>query len=145
CGFEATDYMSGQVGIQLAEILNYPQVTSIVAIEPKDNGIVVKQETEEGYKMVDVALPAVVTVAKPDYEPRYPTMKNKMAARKIEIPVLTSEDLGTDSSKVGENSFVKVIKNFAPAKKSAGIKIKEETNGESAIKAVEMMAEAKVF
>ena len=64
----------------------------------------------------------------------------------MEIAVLTSADLGTDSEKVGvSGSFVKVIKTFAPSKKTAGVKIKEASGAESAVKAVEMMAQAKVF
>lgn len=146
CGQEATDFVSGQVGIQLAEILGVNQVTNIIAIDPADGGILAKQETEEGYRMVSAQVPAVVTVSKPDYDPRYPTMRNKMAARKMEILEFSAADLGTDESKVGASgSFVKVVKSFAPEKKNAGLKIKEETAEESAIKAVGMMAEAKVF
>lgn len=145
CGKEATDFTSAQVGPQLAEILGVGQVTSILALEPSEAGITAKQETEEGYKTIEVATPCVVTVTKPDYDPRYPTMRNKMAARKKEIPVLTSAELGTESDKVGAASFVKVIRTFAPPKKEAGVKIQEETGAESAAKAVDMMAEAKLF
>lgn len=146
CGQEATDFVSGQVGSQLAEILNLGQVTDVIAVDPDAEGVLVKKETEEGYKMIKMATPALVTVAKPEYDPRYPTMKGKMAAKKMEIPVLTASDLGTDAGKVGEaGSFVKVIEMSAPAKKSAGVKIKEATVEETVAKAVDMMASAKVF
>lgn len=146
CGLEATDYSTRQVGAQLAQLLGVGQVTSIVAIDPKDKGISAKQETEEGYKMIEVATPCVVTVTKPDYDPRYPTMRNKMAARKVEVPVFTAADLGTEESKVGvKGSFVKVVRTFAPPKKEAGVKIQEESGIDSASKAVTMMAEAKVL
>ena len=143
CGQEATDFTSGQVGQQLAEILNYGQITNIVDIESIDKGISAKQETEEGYRVVEGEIPVVVTVSKPNYEPRYPTMKAKMAARKMEIPVLTVDDLDIEKDKVGEKgAVIKVIKNFAPAKKSAGVKMKEE---DAVVKAVKLMADASVL
>lgn len=146
CGQEATDFTSGQVGAQMAEFLCINQVTNIVSIDNSDTGILCKQETEEGYNMISASIPALVTVSKPEYDPRYPTMKNKMAARKMDIPIFTSSDLSTEPENVGLNgSHVKVIKTFAPAKKSAGIKIQEKTAADSVIKAVTMMSEAKVF
>ena len=137
CGKETTDFTSSQVGPMLAEILGLPQVTNIVGLEPADAGLAVKQETEEGYNMVDVATPCVVTVTKPEYDPRYPTMKSKMAARKIVIPDLAVEVI-TDAK-------VSVAKVYEPAKKEAGVKIKEETVEETVAKAIGLMAEAKVF
>lgn len=146
CGLEATDYTSRQVGPQLAQLLGVGQVTSIIGIEPGNKGVVAVQETEEGYKVIEADTPCVVTVTKPDYDPRYPTMRNKMAARKMEVPVLTAADLGTEASKVGiAGSFVKVVRTFAPPKKEAGVKIQGESGEESAIKAVDMMADAKVL
>jgi Electron transfer flavoprotein, beta subunit len=146
CGLEATDYSSRQVGAQLAQLLEIGQVTAVLAVDPENKGISVKQETEEGYRMIEASVPCVLTITKPDYDPRYPTMRNKMAARKVDVPVFTAADLGTDASKVGANgSFVKVVRNFAPAKKEAGVKIQEESGEECAAKAVTMMAEAKVI
>ena len=68
---------------------------------------------------------------------RYPTMKSKMAARKKDIPVVETG--------VNPGSPVKVVKVYTPAKKSAGVKIKEETNEESALKAFAMLVDAKVL
>ena len=121
----------------LAEIMGLPQVTNIVGLEPAEAGLAVKQETEEGYNMVDVATPCVVTVTKPEYDPRYPTMKSKMAARKVVIPDLAVE--------VNTDAKVSVTKVYEPAKKEAGVKIKEETVEETVAKAIGLMAEAKVF
>lgn len=146
CGKETTDYTSSQVGPMLAEIMDIPQVTNIIALDPAEGGLSVKQETEEGYNMVDVATPCVVTVTKPSYDPRYPTMKSKMAARKVQIPDITAADMGADASLMGEaGAKCKVVKVFEPAKKEAGVKIKEETVEETVAKAVAMMSDAKVF
>ena len=146
CGKETTDFTSSQVGPMLAEILGLPQVTNIVELNPKDGGLEIKQETDEGYNLVDVATPCVVTVGKPSYDPRYPTMKNKMAARKVQIPDLTAADMGADASLMGgADAKVKCVKVYEPAKKEAGVKIKEKTVEETVAKAVGIMLDAKVF
>ena len=88
-----------------------------------------------------MATPCVVTIQKPDYDPRYPTIKTKMAARKAKINAITAADAG-----VGEvANLTKVLKVYEPPKKQAGIKIQEETVADSVIKAVAIMAEAKVL
>ncbi|MEA4971850.1 MAG: electron transfer flavoprotein subunit beta/FixA family protein [Candidatus Metalachnospira sp.] len=137
CGKESTDYACGQVTQQVAEKLGYGEVVDVIGFETKDDVIAVKKETEEGYNMLEVAAPCVLGVIKPNYEPRYPTMKSKMAARKKEIPAV---EVG-----VSATSPVKVVKVYTPAKKSAGVKIKEETNEESALKAFSMLVDAKVL
>jgi len=114
CGKETTDCTTGMVGTQLAERLGIGCVTGIVDIELKDGGISVKQETEEGYNVVETSLPAVVTVNKPAYDPRYPTMKSKMAARKIPIGEISKADLGVEDDKIVPS--VKVISLSEPPK-----------------------------
>ncbi len=142
CGREATDRATGQFGPQLAETLGTGIICDLVDIEQTDEGIRGKQETEEGYHLVESVTPCVVTVNKPPYDPRYPTIKSKMAARKMKIPVLSAAEL--EGAEAGEPN-VEIIKVYEPAKREAGIKIQEETVEDSAVKAVEMMAEAKVL
>lgn len=142
CGREATDRASGQFGPQLAETLGVGVIVDLVDIEQTDTGICAKQETEEGYRKVAASTPCVVTVNKPAYDPRYPTIKSKLAARKMTIPVLSAAEL--DHADPGKPT-THVVKVFEPAKRQAGVKIKEETAADSAIKAVEMMAAAKLL
>lgn len=142
CGREATDKAEGQVGPQLAEALGLGVITDLVDIQQTDAGIQAKQETEEGYRLVDAALPCVVTVNKPPYDPRYPTIKNKLAARKMPIPALDAAALGGVAPGTAGSHVVKV---YEPAKRQAGVKIKEETCEESVAKAIAMMADAKVL
>ena len=137
CGKESTDCASGQVGTMLAANLDLPVVPNLVDIETIDGGISAKQETEEGYNVVEAATPCVVTVTKPEYDPRYPTIKSKMAARKIAINELVVDDVAA--------AAITVLNNAEPPKKAAGVKIQEETIEESTLKALEMMKEAKVF
>ncbi|MEI3267355.1 MAG: hypothetical protein V8R85_09970 [Frisingicoccus sp.] len=57
--------------------MDVPVVPNLVDIEAIDGGVSAKQETEEGYNVIEVATPCVVTVTKPEDEPRYPTIKSK--------------------------------------------------------------------
>lgn len=147
CGKEATDAALGQTGVQLSEMLDTGVITNVIEISCTEDRVTAKQETEEGYRLIESDCPCVVTVTKPDYDPRYPTIKNKMAARKKPIGTIKAEDLSMlDPEKTGEEgAFVKVLKMYEPPKKEAGIKIQEETAEDSALKAVAMMADAKVF
>ncbi|MDR3258597.1 MAG: electron transfer flavoprotein subunit beta/FixA family protein [Fusobacteriaceae bacterium] len=147
CGKETTDSTAGQVGCQLAEQLDRGLITNIIEINPAAAGISAKHETEEGYIVIESVLPAVVTITKPNYDPRYPTIKNKMAARKMAIDEIKAADLkDIDNSKIGESGvYVKTLKYYEPPKRQAGIKIKEEKCEESTLKAIAMMVEAKVI
>ena len=91
---------------------------------------------------MDAPLPCVVTVNKPPYDPRYPTIKSKLAARKMPIPTLDAAALGGVAPGAAGSHVVKV---YEPAKRQAGVKLKEETCEETVAKAIAMMADAKVL
>ena len=137
CGKETTDFATGQVGIMLADELNYGVVTNLVDIDIETGKVIAKKETETGYEKVELASPCVVTVNKPNYEPRYPTIKSKMAARKKEITEISVE--------VANESPVKEVQLFSPPKRQAGVKIKAGTAEEIVAQAIQKMLEAKVF
>lgn len=147
CGKQTIDSGSGQVGPQIAEYLGIPQLTYVSKIEVKGDTIVVNREHDEGYEVIEAKLPVLCTVVKSINEPRYATIKSKMAANKAKIDVLTAADLPEiDTAKIGlEGSPTKIIKTYAPPKRSAGVRIKEETGRESALKLVEMLVEAKII
>ena len=72
--------------------------------------------------------------------------KTKMAARKATINEVTAADLAVDAAKIGEaGSLTKVLKLYEPPKKQAGVKIQEETVADSTMRALAMIAEAKVL
>lgn len=136
CGKESTDEISSQVGAILAEKMELPLVTSVVGFETTEGGIKAKKETEEGYEFYEVASPAVFTVAKPEYELRYPSIKSKMAARKAQIPV--AEGLTADASVI--------CKGYEePKKREAGVKIQEEEDADAVAKAMELLFADKVL
>ena len=143
CGKESTDTGCGQVGAQISEILKRGFVSDIIEISQKDDVFQFNQETEEGYNVVETSCPCVVTVAKPNYDPRYPTIKNKMKARRMPIEPLEISDVEEKIEKKGR--YVKVINFYEPPKKEAGIKIQEEKCEDSTLKAIQIMSEAKVF
>ena len=137
CGKETTDFATGQVGIMLANELNYGIVTNLVDIDTEATKVIAKKETETGYEKVELASPCIVTVNKPNYEPRYPTIKSKMAARKKEIIEISVE--------VASEGAMKEVKLFSPPKRQAGVKIKTGTAEEMVAQAMQKMLEAKVF
>ncbi len=94
CGREASDTNAGQTGPGIAEALGLPCVTIARKIEVKDGAARVERVTSVGYDVIEVPLPAVVTVSNEIGEPRYPTIKGIMAAKKIEPVVWKPADIG---------------------------------------------------
>ena len=104
------------------------------------------EELEEGFEILEMACPCAVTVTKPDYEPRFPTIKSKMAANKAKIPVLSAADCGLDVERSGlKGSPTKVKKSFTPPRKEGGLKIKEETPEESAKKLYDLLRDKGII
>ena len=121
CGKESTDEITGQVGAILAERLGTSFVSSAIEINSKDGALEVHQETEEGYNIVSIESPAVVTVSKPNYDPRYPSIRTKMASRKAVIPTYSAAEIGEI-----KQAKVRCIEYVEPPKRAPGIKIKEK-------------------
>ncbi|MBQ3437900.1 MAG: electron transfer flavoprotein subunit beta/FixA family protein [Fusobacterium sp.] len=137
CGKESTDFASGQVGIMLANILDYPVITNLIDVDTTTDKVIAKRETEEGYQKIESSFPCLLTVNKPNYEPRYPTIKSKMAARKKNIEELMVEDRN--------ENIIEEVRTFAPAKRQAGEKLKTGSNEEMVAEAIKKMLEAKVL
>lgn len=147
CGKQAIDGDTAQVGPQMAENLDYPQVTyAFEAFVEEAGKVKVKKEVEDGFEMLEMPIPAVITVTKPNYEPRYATIKSKMAANKAQIANLSADDLDLDPAQIGlKGSPTKVKKTFTPPQKTGGIVIKEETNEESAKKLFELLRDKNII
>ena len=147
CGKQAIDGDTAQVGPEIAEHLDYPQVTYGLEAEVDGDTIKVKKEVEEGVEVIAAKMPCVVTFTKPAWDPRYPTIKRKMAANRAEIPVIGEEELADiDKTKIGlKGSPTHVKKTFVPQKKTGGMKIKEESNEESAKKLFQVLTDAGII
>ena len=146
-GKQAIDGDTAQVGPQVAEDLDIPQVTYGWEVWPNGEGKVkVKKELEDGFEWLEMNCPCAVTITKPDYEPRFPTIRSKMAANKAEIPVLNAEDCSLDVERSGlKGSPTKVKKSFTPPRKEGGLRIKEETPEESAKKLYDLLKDKGII
>lgn len=147
CGKQAIDGDTAQVGPEIAEHLGYPQVTYGLEATKTDDGLEICKEAEEGQQIIGIKFPCVITYTKPAYDPRFPTIKRKMAARKAEITPLTAADLtGIDLTCAGlKGSPTKVKKTFVPPRKQSGVVIKEETCEASAQKLCKLLNDAQVI
>lgn len=123
-GKQAIDGDTAQTGPGIAEWLGLPQATFVKKIrEIKDKSIVVERTTESGYEVVEVELPAVITIVKGDKDPRIPSLRGMMKAKRAEIKKLTSQDLPVDEDKIGlAGSPTKVHKIFTPPRREGGEK-----------------------
>jgi len=116
CGKQATDGDTAQVGPSLAEKLGIPHTTYVRKIEEvTPNTIRCQRMTEDGYEVIEMPLPAVITVVKEINEPRLPSIKGKLKARKTEVTVYTADDIGADKNLCGlKGSPTQVVKTFVP-------------------------------
>lgn len=146
CGKQAIDGDTGQVGPEIAEHLNFAQITYASEVMEECGKLKIKRESDEGYDIITAELPAIVTVVKTPFEPRYPSIKSKLAANKANIVTLTAADMNIDLNNCGlKGSPTKVKKTFIPVKNNKGIKISEETAQGSAKKLLDLLAEAKIM
>ncbi|HHU62876.1 MAG TPA: electron transfer flavoprotein subunit beta/FixA family protein [Clostridiales bacterium] len=122
CGKQATDGDTAQVGPSLAEKLGIPHITYVKRIEKiEDRKIRAQRMTEDGYEVIETTLPALLTVVKEINEPRLPSIKNKLRAKKAHIPIWTAEDINADKRLTGLNgSPTKVVRTFVPDMKIDG-------------------------
>jgi len=128
CGKQASDGDTAQVGPGVSMHLDIPQVTYVKKIEKFDeSGATVERMTEEGYDIIETPFPVVLTVVKEINEPRLPSLKGKMKAKKAEIAVWTAGDLGCDDDKIGlDGSPTRVVKIFTPPPREGGQVIEGE-------------------
>ena len=146
-GRQAIDGDTAQVGPEIAEHLGLPQVTYALEAELTDDGLTILKECEDANQKIAVSLPCLVTFTKPSFDPRYPTIKRKLAANRAEIPVLGEDAFpDIDKTRIGlKGSPTHVKKSFVPPRKQGGVMIKEESNTASAQKLVAMLSEAHLI
>jgi len=121
CGRQAIDGDTAQVGPQLAQKLDIPQITCAISLELDGDVVRCRQEREEGCRTVEAQLPCLVTVADAANAPRYPAMSGVYGAWGKQMLVLTGPDIGVEPGQVGlAGSPTKVHKTFAPEIRAAG-------------------------
>jgi electron transfer flavoprotein beta subunit len=116
CGERATDGDTGQVGPGIAAFLDLPVVSYVGKIESVAGGKArVHRLVEDGHEVLDVDLPAVLTVVKEIASPRLPTLDGKLKAKKTQVPLWGPKDLDVEADKLGlEGSPTRVVKIFRP-------------------------------
>lgn len=122
-GRQAIDGDTAQVGPQIAEHLHLPHVSYVQDLEKKDNKLVLKRMFEDGYHMIEVKMPCLITTLSDMNKPRYMSVEGIMDAyQEKEIKTLTMKDLRIeDAATIGlKGSPTKVKKSFTKGAKSAG-------------------------
>ncbi len=146
CGREASDTNAGQTGAAVAELLGLPCVTLAKKIEIADGRAKVEKVTSTGYEVIELPLPALVTVSNEIGEPRYPTIKGIMAAKKIEPVVWKPADIGAGAAKTGTaGRRVRVRRLFQPVHEGRCEFAPGENPEEAAANLALKLREAKVL
>ncbi len=140
CGKQATDGDTAQVGPSLAEKLGIPHTTYVKKIEEiTPTHITCHCATEDGFEIVELPLPALITVVKDINEPRLPSIKDLIRSRDYKPDVFTAEDVGADVNKCGlKGSPTQVVKTFVP-EHQINTEFLEGTASEQASKLVELL------
>lgn len=136
-GRQAIDGDTAQVGPQLAEKLGLPQVTYVEEFEIAENlkDITVKRQLEDGYEMIELKTPCLLTAIKELNTPRYMNLVNVFDDLESRIKVWSAKDIEVDLTKVGlEASPTNVFRSFTPAPKGKGKLLEGDTEKEVAQK-----------
>jgi electron transfer flavoprotein alpha/beta subunit len=123
CGRQAIDGDTAQVGPQIAECLDLPQITYVRKMEIQGKKLKAERALEDGFEKIEATLPALITVIKDLNKPRYPSVRGIVeACREAEFPVWTAKDIDADPKKIGlEGSPTQVKRSFAPEPHGGGI------------------------
>jgi electron transfer flavoprotein beta subunit len=129
-GNEASDGRSAAVPAMVADVLGLPSLTHAREVTVDGSTVTVRRETDDGVTHLTAELPAVVSVGEKINEPRYPSFKGIMAAKKKPVSTISLADAGIDPSEVGlANALTSVTSSQPKPPKSAGEKIEDEGDG----------------
>ncbi len=129
-GNEASDGRSAAVPAMIAEVLGLPVLTHARKVTVEGGTLTVHRETDDGLVVLSAELPAVVSVGEKINEPRYPSFKGIMAAKKKKVTTLSLADAGLDASQVGAaGALTSVVAATPKPPKSAGEKVVDDGDG----------------
>ena len=127
CGKQAIDGDTAQVGPEMAEHLNIPQATNVTETRYDDGRLHAKRETEEGYEILALSLPCLLSVTKPPFEPRYASARGKLATKRAPVEILNRDILQLDRECIGlKGSPTRVRKTYTPQVHKGGILVQGE-------------------
>ena len=146
CGRQAADWDAGQTGAGIAEILGIPSVTLAKKVEVTDGKAKVERVVTDGYQVVEVSLPALITVSNELGEARYATLKGIMAAAKKQPTIWKPADIGLDPSEIGEaGRKSKLLKLFQPVREGKCEFVEADSPADAGAKLAEKLREAKLL
>jgi electron transfer flavoprotein beta subunit len=141
-GAESTDARMGSMAAMLAERLGVPQLSLASRVEAGGSSVTIHRQSEDGFWKVTGDLPAVISVVEKINEPRYPSFKGIMAAKKKPMQVMSCADAGIDTSLVGLGNAATEVVDFAERPpRQAGTIVKDEGDGGN--KAAEFLVTSK--
>jgi electron transfer flavoprotein beta subunit len=142
CGTESTDARMSVIPAMLAERLGVAQLTFARKVDVDGSTLRIERQTEAGYDVVEAQSPAVVSVVEKINEPRYPSFKGIMAAKKKPLTELTLADLGVDAGSVGLAAAYTAVDGAEPRPpRQKGEIVKDE--GDGGVKLAEFLAAQK--
>jgi electron transfer flavoprotein beta subunit len=129
-GSESTDARMGVLAAMLAEQLSLPQLSLANKVEIDGSVVRINRQTDYGYDKVEATMPAVISVVEKINEPRYPSFKGIMAAKKKPVTKLALADAEIDPAKVGLGSAPTQVASFAARPpRQAGVIVKDDGDG----------------
>lgn len=148
CGKQTNDSDTGHIGPQIAQWLGWASAAFVRKIEAADDKSVrVQRLMEDGYDVLELPLPSVLSVIKEINTPRIASLKGRLASKKAQFPKWTAADLGCDAAKLGlDGSPTSVVRCFAPAPRPSNtVLINGDTAAEKAKKLAAALKEAKIL
>jgi electron transfer flavoprotein beta subunit len=145
-GQQSDDGECYTIGAVVAEHLGMPSLTQVIAMEVSSDGLKCERQAEYGYDTVQVDFPAVISVGDAINEPRYPSLKAIMGAKKKPLDTKATGDVGIEADKVGEAGSKVSCGDFkAPPQKAGGEIIEDEDTNETVEKIVAWLDERKLI
>jgi electron transfer flavoprotein beta subunit len=145
-GQQSDDGECYTMGAVVADHLQMPSLTQVIKIDTVEGKLTCERQAEYGYDTVEVELPAVISVGDAINEPRYPSLKAIMGAKKKQLDKLSAGDAGIEADRVGENgSRTKVVGLNPPPAKEKGTIIEDEDTNETVEKIVAWLDERKLI
>ncbi len=145
-GQQSDDGECYTIGAVVADHLRMPSLTQVIKMDLAGEALTCERQAEYGYDTVEVTLPAVISVGDAINEPRYPSLKAIMGAKKKPLEAVGASDVGIDASLVGEEGSRVVCGDFHdPAAKAAGQIIEDEDTEETVEKIVAWLDERKLI
>ncbi|HJS94438.1 MAG TPA: electron transfer flavoprotein subunit beta/FixA family protein [Solirubrobacteraceae bacterium] len=145
-GQQSDDGECYTIGAVVADHLKMPSLTQVIKMDVEEGALRCERQAEYGYDTVQIKLPAVISVGDAINEPRYPSLKAIMGARKKPLEKVAAGDVGIDASLVGEDGArVKCGDFHAPEAKPPGKIIEDEDTNETVEQIVAWLAERKLI